>query len=29
MTRGRNPFSPRNESLDEGAVPYIRYEQDL
>lgn len=29
VTRGRNPFSPRNESLDEGAVPYIRYEQDL
>ncbi|MCR6662824.1 MAG: hypothetical protein NVV60_06655 [Luteimonas sp.] len=29
VTRGRNPFSPRNETVDEGAVPYVRYEQDL
>ncbi|ALJ29015.1 MULTISPECIES: hypothetical protein [Stenotrophomonas] len=29
VTRGKNPFSPRNESNDEGAIPYVRYEQDL
>lgn len=29
ITRGKNPFSPRNESNDEGTVPYVRYEQDL
>ncbi len=29
ITRGKNPFSPRNESNDEGAIPYVRYEQDL
>ena len=29
LTRGRNPFSPVGETEDEGAVPYVRYEQDL
>ncbi len=29
ITRGKNPFAPRNESTDEGTVPYVRYEQDL
>lgn len=29
VTRGRNPFSPNGETTDEGAVPYVRYEQDL
>ncbi|WP_312318226.1 hypothetical protein [Stenotrophomonas sp.] len=29
ITRGKNPFAPRNESNDEGTVPYVRYEQDL
>ena len=29
ITRGKNPFSPRNESNDDGAIPYVRYEQDL
>ena len=29
ITRGKNPFSPKNESNDEGAIPYVRYEQDL
>lgn len=29
VTRGRNPFSPNGETNDEGAVPYVRYEQDL
>ena len=29
VTRGKNPFSPRGENLDEGTVPYVRYEQDL
>lgn len=29
LTRGRNPFSPAGETEDEGAVPYVRYEQDL
>ena len=29
VTRGKNPFSPRNESNDDGAIPYVRYEQDL
>ncbi|MEP6906571.1 MAG: hypothetical protein ABI858_01105 [Pseudoxanthomonas sp.] len=29
ITRGKNPFSPSNESGDEGTVPYVRYEQDL
>ena len=29
VTRGKNPFSPDNESGDEGTVPYVRYEQDL
>jgi hypothetical protein len=29
ITRGTNPFSPRNESNDDGAIPYVRYEQDL
>lgn len=29
ISRGKNPFAPRNESNDEGTVPYVRYEQDL
>jgi hypothetical protein len=29
VTRGRNPFSPNGETADDGAVPYVRYEQDL
>lgn len=29
VTRVRNPFSPNGETNDEGAVPYVRYEQDL
>jgi len=29
ITSGRNPFSPRGESRDEGTVPYVRYEQDF
>lgn len=30
VTRGKNPFAPAsNEGDDEGAVPYVRYEQDL
>ena len=29
VTRGKNPFSPKNENGDEGTVPYVRYEQDL
>ncbi len=29
ITRGKNPFSPKNESNDDGTVPYVRYEQDL
>lgn len=30
VTRGKNPFAPAStESDDEGAVPYVRYEQDL
>ena len=29
ITRGKNPFAPRNSSNDEGTVPYVRYEQDL
>jgi hypothetical protein len=30
VTRGKNPFSPRTSNGDEeGAVPYVRYEQDL
>lgn len=29
LTRGKNPFSPSGETHDEGAVPYVRYEQDL
>lgn len=29
ITRGKNPFSPSEESSDEGTVPYVRYEQDL
>lgn len=29
VTRGKNPFSLNNENLDEGTVPYVRYEQDL
>jgi len=29
ITRGKNPFSPRGENSDDGAIPYVRYEQDL
>jgi len=29
ITSGRNPFSPRGESRDEGTVPYVRYEQEF
>ncbi len=29
VTRGKNPFSPSTGQLDEGTVPYVRYEQDL
>lgn len=30
VTRGRNPFSPRQAAQDDdGTVPYVRYEQDL
>ncbi|GAB3747987.1 hypothetical protein GCM10028795_11280 [Lysobacter olei] len=29
VTRGRNPFAPRDHGDDEGTVPYVRYEQDL
>lgn len=29
VTRGKNPFSPSSQVNDEGAVPYVRYEQDL
>ena len=29
VTRGKNPFSPNNDGTDDGAVPYVRYEQDL
>lgn len=30
VTRGKNPFAPNQvQSEDEGAVPYVRYEQDL
>lgn len=29
VTRGKNPFAPRNASDDEGTVPYVRYQQDL
>jgi hypothetical protein len=30
VTRGKNPFAPTSPlSEDEGAVPYVRYEQDL
>jgi hypothetical protein len=30
ITRGKNPFSPNSDGKqDEGAIPYVRYEQDL
>ena len=30
VTRGKNPFAPNaDQGEDEGAVPYVRYEQDL
>lgn len=29
VTRGRNPFAPNSANQDEGAVPYVRYQQDL
>ena len=29
VTRGRNPFAPGTAEKDEGAVPYVRYQQDL
>lgn len=29
VTRGKNPFSTSNGESDNGAVPYVKYEQDL
>ncbi len=29
VTRGKNPFSLNSNGMDEGTVPYVRYEQDL
>lgn len=29
ITRGKNPFAPRNATGEEGTVPYVRYQQDL
>jgi hypothetical protein len=29
VTRGKNPFSTSTGETDDGAVPYVRYEQDL
>lgn len=29
VSRGKNPFSLTNENVEEGTVPYVRYEQDL
>jgi hypothetical protein len=29
VTRGKNPFSTSGAESDDGAVPYVRYEQDL
>jgi len=29
ITRGKNPFSSNHSAEDEGAIPYVRYEQDL
>jgi hypothetical protein len=29
VTRGKNPFAPAAAGDEEGAVPYVRYEQDL
>lgn len=29
ITSGKNPFAPQNINNDQGAVPYVRYEQDL
>lgn len=29
VTRGRNPFAPNTGKPDDGAVPYVRYQQDL
>lgn len=29
VTRGRNPFAPERAEKEEGAVPYVRYQQDL
>jgi hypothetical protein len=29
VTRGKNPFSTSNGETDNGAVPYVKYEQDL
>lgn len=29
VTRGKNPFSPNASGEEDGAVPYVRYEQDL
>lgn len=29
VSRGKNPFSPRNANGDEDTVPYVRYQQDL
>ena len=29
VSRGKNPFAPRNVNDDEDTVPYVRYQQDL
>lgn len=29
VTRGRNPFAPKEDGDNDGTVPYVRYEQDL
>jgi len=29
ITRGKNPFSSNSSTENEGAIPYVRYEQDL
>ena len=29
VTHGKNPFAPSAAGDEEGAVPYVRYEQDL
>jgi hypothetical protein len=29
VTRGKNPFSAGSVENEDGAVPYVKYEQDL